>query len=88
MWELPEMGHLPKRAANRKQNQLRTEKCIVVNKAERIWRSEKCFDNKQGNAESRVCPTGFQSYSAPFPPFWNGNVYSVLLYVGNMGSSF
>ena len=85
------MGLLPKRAANRKQNQLKREKCIVVNKAERTWRSEKCFDNKHGNTELRVCPTGFQScfgpvfpYYAPFPPFWNGNVYFVLSYVGSM----
>jgi hypothetical protein len=44
------MAYLPKRAANRVWNQPKREKCVIINKAERSWRSEESFDIRHGNA--------------------------------------
>ena len=43
--------YLPRRAANREWNQPRRKKCVVVNKVERNWRSEKHFDVRYGDAK-------------------------------------
>ena len=90
MLEMPE-PYPPRRAANREWNQPKRKKCVAVNKAEQSWRSEEHFDIRYGDADSGACPDGFQScfvlvfpYHAPFPMFWNSNVYLVPLYVGSM----
>ena len=93
-WQPQDVGdavvveYLPWRSANEEWNQLRREKCVAVKKAERSWRAEGQFDIRHGDAESGVCPAGFQFYFGPaFPSyilchtFWNGNVYYVPLYV-------
>ena len=40
------MGYLPRKVANQEWNQHRKEKCVLVNKAERSWRSEELFDRR------------------------------------------
>ena len=67
------------------------ERDVEINKAEGTWRPEEHFDIRYGDAEFGVCPASFQSCfalafpgSVSFPPFWNGNVYSVPLCVGGM----
>lgn len=66
------------------------EKYVPVNKAKRNWRSKECFDMRHEDAEFTVCPADFRSlfgpefsHCAPFPPFWNSNIYSVPLYIGS-----
>ena len=86
------MGCLPRRIASRIWNQPRErERDVEINKAEGTWRPEEHFDIRHGDAEFGVCPASFQSCfalaflgSVSFPPFWNGNVYSVPLCVGGM----
>ena len=63
----------------------------AVNKAECNWRSEERFDIRHGDTEFGACPDDFQScfapgfpHYAPFPAFWNGNIYPVPLYVGGI----
>ena len=63
----------------------------TVNKVDRSWRSKEHFDIIGGDTEFAVSPAGFQSYlssafphCALFPMLWNGNVYSVSLYVGSL----
>lgn len=65
----------------------------IVNKAKRIGISDDPFDTIHKNVEFGVYPAGFWScfdpvlpHYAPIPPFWNGNVHSVLLYVRGMRS--
>lgn len=57
--------------------------------------SNKPFDTGHRDAEFGVHPPGFWScfglvlpHYAPFSPFWNRNIYSMSLYVGNMWSAF
>ena len=74
------MGSLLRRAANREYNQPKRKKCVAVNKSERSWRSEECFDIRHGDAEFETTHLIFglalvQDFL--IPPFWNGNVYSV-----------
>jgi hypothetical protein len=38
------------------------ENCAAVNKDERSWKSEECFDNSHGDAEFGVCPAGIWLY--------------------------
>ena len=52
-------------------------KGVAVNKPERSWRSEKCFDIRHGDTVWNW-PSWFSvlfgpvfSYYAPFPPIWN-----------------
>ena len=85
MLEMPELwdpcrGELLTRAWN----QPKRKKCAAVSNAGRSWRSEEHFDIRRGDAEFGVCPAGFQScfgpvfpHYAPFPTFWNDNVYPV-----------
>ena len=56
---------------------------------------KKHFDIRHRDAEFGVFPDNFQSCFgsvfpcyAPFPMFWNSNVYHVPLYVGSMWSDF
>ena len=74
------MGYLLT-AANREWNQPKRKKYAAI-KPELSEGSEELLDIKHGYAKLRVCPAGFQSYfgpvlplSAPFPMFWNGDVY-------------
>ena len=62
------MGYLPRKAANREDNQPKRKKCVVVNKAERSWRSEESVDVRCGDAEVGVCPAGFLCYFGPVFP--------------------
>ena len=50
--------------------------------------SKEHFDIRHGDEEFKICPACFWScfgpvfpHYAPFPTFWNGNVYPVQLYV-------
>ena len=84
------VGFMLRKVANREWNQPKRKKYVAVNKAERSWSSHECFDIRHGDAiwsfpscffillSSRI------SSLAPFPPFWNGNVYSVPFYAGSM----
>ena len=85
------MGQLPRRAADWVWSQPKRKKDVPVKKAERTWRSEEHFDIRHGDAEFGICPAAFWHCFVPilphyalFPPFQNGNVYSVFLYVGSM----
>lgn len=67
-----------------------TEKCTVNNKA-RIAELFNFFDIRHGVTEFGVCPAWFQScFGLVFPHynpiivFWNGNLYSVLLYFASI----
>ena len=82
---------LPRKAADLVWKQSKGETCVSVNKADRTRKSEEYFDIKHGDAEIEVCPASFWSsfglvfpHYALFPPFWNGDVYSGQLYVGNV----
>ena len=66
------------------------KKSVAVSEARRVPLSE-LFDIIHGVRGSGIFLPWFQScfgqvfpHSAHIPPFWNHNVYSVLLYVGNM----
>ena len=81
-------GYPTRKAANKEQNQPKRKQCVVVNKAERSWRYEECFDIRHGDAEFGVRQTSFQScFGLVFPnylafsPFLNGDVYPVPLNV-------
>lgn len=70
------MEFLLRKPANREWIQLKTKKCVAVNKDERIWRSEEHFDISNGDTEFGVCPAEFWvcydpvlPHYAPFPPF-------------------
>ena len=63
------------------------KKFFAVNKDERSWRSEECFDIRHGDAEFGVYQAGFWFCFGPeFPHYdvWNGNVYPVMLEVCNL----
>jgi hypothetical protein len=47
------IGYLPRKAANREQNQTERKKCVAVNKAERSWQSKECFDIRHGDREGK-----------------------------------
>ena len=86
---------LPWKGANREWNQPKRKKYMAANRTKRSWRSEEYFDNRHGDAEFGVCSVGFRScfclvfpHYAPFPTFWNGNVYILPLYVISMWSAF
>ena len=53
------MGYMLRKAANREWNQPRRKQFVAVNKYEKEWRSEDCFDISHGDAEFGVCPAGF-----------------------------
>ena len=55
------MGYMLRKAANREWNQPRRKQFVAVNKDEKEWRSEDCFDISHGDAEFGVCPAGFLS---------------------------
>ena len=53
------MGYLLRRDANRVWSQPKRKKCVVINKAERIWRSEQYFDIRHGDIKLEVCLVSF-----------------------------
>lgn len=67
------------------------ERSVAVNNAQSSWVSEEHLASKNGDEDFRVCPAAFQScfdsmfpHCAPFPAFWNGNLYSGLVNIGSM----
>jgi hypothetical protein len=56
------VGNLLRKTANRKCNHPKIKTCVALNKAERNWRSEECFDVRHGDAEFGVFPVIFWSY--------------------------
>ena len=69
------MEFLPRKAANQEWNQPKRNNSVVVNKAEKIWRSEE-FDLRHGDAEFGICPSGFwPSFGPDFlsMKFWNSD---------------
>jgi hypothetical protein len=80
------VGYLLRLVANRGWNHPKGKKYVAVNKAERIWRSEECFDIRHGDAEFGVwsCFYPVFLHYVIFTPFWNCNVHPMLLYVGRM----
>ena len=82
------LGYLQRKAANRECNQPRRKKCVAVNKHERSWSSEEHVIIRHGDAEFGVSSAGlWPCLGSVFPnfgsvlPFWNGNVYLVMLEV-------
>ncbi|KAL6092948.1 hypothetical protein STEG23_001047, partial [Scotinomys teguina] len=70
------MRFLLRKAADWVWNQPQREKCVTVNKAEKNWRSEECFDIRHGDAEFGVSWLNFSSdlvqyflTMLPFLPF-------------------
>ena len=53
------VGESLRRAANWEWNQPKKKKCVAINKAERSWKSEECFDITHLNAEFAVFSGGF-----------------------------
>ena len=53
------MGYLLKKAANREWDQLKREKCVAVNKAERKWSYEECFYIRYGDIDWEFAQLGF-----------------------------
>ena len=83
------MGYLSRKAANWEWNQPVGERSVLQSTG------LKGVGDLQGTLTSDmvmqfgVCSAGFQSFFgpvlyAPFPMFWNGNVYPMPLYVGSM----
>lgn len=71
------------------------EKSVAVSKAERIWCSEEHFDIRHVDTRFEDWPAGHPSCLGPafphyalFPPFQNGNAYSVPYHTGSLGSAF
>jgi hypothetical protein len=86
------VGYLPRRAVDQEWKQPKREKCVVLNKAERSWRSE---GHSGMELQFGVCPVGLQYHfgpvfpqCAPSPYLWNSYVYPGPLYVRNMRFSF
>ena len=83
------IGYPPKKSFNWRGKQPEREKYVSVNKADRRRRSKEWFDITHRDAEFGVWSAGFWScvglrfpYHALFYPCWDGNGYSVPLYVG------
>lgn len=63
------------------------KRCLLQAAKLEGWGHLSPFDTGHGAIGFRICPAEFQSYFGPLfpyyasiPPFWNGNVCSVLLY--------
>ena len=74
------MGYLPRVAANKEWNQPKRKKCVVVNKAERSWRSEEHFGNRHGDGGLGVCPAGFQSCFGSASPHSSHLCFGMVMY--------
>ena len=59
------LGYLLKKPTKTVLNQPKEKKYVVVNKAEKSWRSEERFGIRHEEAEFGVCPACFQSSFAP-----------------------
>ena len=59
------MGYQLKKAAKQEQKQPKRKKCVSVNKEEKHWGAEECFDITHGDEVFGVCPASFQSYFGP-----------------------
>ena len=82
------MGYLLRKAVNRKWKQPKRKNCAEVDKAERHWRCENCFDIGHGDAEFGVCPAGFGLALVQYfltMTLWNSNVYSMMLEMCDVG---
>ena len=67
----------------------------VFQSAKHEGQNYKLSDTRHRATGFKICPVLFQSFFGPVfpsyistPPFWNGNVYSVPLYVKNYVISF
>lgn len=74
---------LPRKASHRRQDQPKSEVCVLGNKAGSVEPS-KPIDIVRGIVEFGACPTRFQScfepifpHYDPIPLLWNNNVYCV-----------
>lgn len=86
------MSYLPRRIANRMWYQPKRE-CVAVNRTKRVGDLKSTLAS--GMEKQNACLASFQSCFGPVfplcalcPPFWNGNIYSMPLYVGSMQSTF
>lgn len=61
-WRWPNCRIPVEKAADYGWNHCTRKKCIVVNKAERSWRAEKCFHPRHRDAELGVCHACFPSF--------------------------
>lgn len=85
------MGYLPRRAADSKWTQPKRDKYITVSKDGRVEPS-KPLGIRRGATVFEFALLDFGSplvqyfFSMPLPPtlFWNGNTYSMPLYVGTV----
>lgn len=91
MLELPEPWIPAQESANRQWDQPKRKKCVAASKAERSWTWEERLtsDVKMWSLKFSQMGFGFalvQDFLSiiPFPPFGNGNVYLVALYVGSI----
>jgi hypothetical protein len=85
---------LKRTAANREWKPVQKREAYCSRKVGRSWRSVEHVDIRHGGAEFRFFPAGADficSFFGPvccqyasFPPFWDGNVYSALLYAESM----
>ena len=64
------LGYLRRRGANRERNQSKGKKCAAVNKVERNWTSEECFDITHQNAEFGDFSAGFLFGFGPVFPYY------------------
>lgn len=84
------MRLLSRRAADRKWNQPKGERCDGISKTRRV-KSFRPFDFGLGATGFGIGPVGFLAcfdtvfpHYVTIPPFWIGNVYSVPMYVGSI----
>ena len=63
------MRYLSRKSANREWKQPKSKNCVVVNKAEKSWRSEEHLDLKQRWCRVWVCQAGFLSCFGPVFPY-------------------
>ena len=64
------MGYLPRKADSREWNQPKRKKCVAVNKVERNWTPEVCFDITHQNAEFGDFSAGFLFGFGPVFPYY------------------
>jgi hypothetical protein len=62
------MGFVKRDAVNREWNWPKRNNCVAVNKVEKSWRSEDCFDIRHGDAEFGVYTAVFWSCFCPVFP--------------------
>ena len=65
------LRYLPRKAANREQNQPKRKNFVAVSKDEKSWRDEECFNIRHGDSEFGDCPASFWSYFGPIFPHYD-----------------